>query len=195
MYNTIHSHTGSYQHILLRRKVKVESILKSVEVKLTRREEPSGGLGGGKVERSGRLLGSKSGLLGSKSGLLGSSGLLADTGKKTSLMAGIKGVDKGVDTGTVSAVRYTSQLVGHRGLGVELGSVHVELEVSVGGIVGVDEGVEVGVSGSVNVVIVGDSLDGLLLLGLDKAGSSGGGDSSLNLLLGSGDFRVKGSRV
>jgi hypothetical protein len=188
MYNTIHSHTGSYQHILLRRKVKVESILKSVEVKLTRREEPSGGLGGGKVERSGRLLGSKS-------GLLGSSGLLADTGKKTSLMAGIKGVDKGVDTGTVSAVRYTSQLVGHRGLGVELGSVHVELEVSVGGIVGVDEGVEVGVSGSVNVVIVGDSLDGLLLLGLDKAGSSGGGDSSLDLLLGSRDFRVKGSRV
>jgi len=136
--------------------------------------------------------------------LLGSSGLLAGTSKlaskKTSLMAGIKGVDKGVDTGTVSTVGHASQLVGRvlggRG-GGKLGSVHVELEVSVGGVMGVDEGVEVGVDGSINVVIVGNSLDGLLLLllWLDKAGSSGGRDSSLDLLLGSGDVRVKGSRV
>lgn len=201
MFRATHDFSFGLLYILLRRKVEVESIFKSVEVKLTRREKASGSLGGGKVESSGRLLGSESGLLGCESRLLGSSRLLASASKlaseKTALVTGIKGVDKGVYTGTVSTVRHASQLVGNGsvwGGGGKVATVYVVGKVSVGGVVGVDEGVEVGVS--LNVVVVGDSLNRLLLLGLDKTGSSSLGDGSLDLRGGgSANVRVKGGGV
>jgi len=194
MFRATHDFSFGLLYILLRRKVEVESVFKSVEVKLTGREKASGSLGGGKVESSGRLLGSESGLLGS-SRLLASASKLAS--EKTALVTGIKGVDEGVYTGTVSTVRHASKLVGNGsvwgGRG-KVATVYVVGKVSVGGVVGVDEGVEVGVS--LNVVVVGDSLNRLLLLGLDKTGSSSLGDGSLDLRGGgSANVRVKGGGV
>lgn len=192
----------------LGREVKVESVLEPVEVQSAGGEVEGGAGGSGGLEDGESCAGSGGGagsgaegllLDGSGSGGNSGSGASAESGEVTSedaglVVRGVEGVHEGVDAGAVGAIGDEGSGVG-LALGGEGGAVLVETEVAVGGVVGVDEGVEVGVSGSVNVVIVGDSLDGLLLLGLDKAGSSGGGDSSLNLLLGSGDFRVKGSRV
>ena len=80
------------------------------------------------------------------------------------LVAGVEWVDEGVDSGTVGAV-WNSEVVGlswSNLLRGELGSVGVESEVTVSGVVGVDEWVEVGVDWFVSVVVVnglGDSLE------------------------------------
>jgi len=174
---------------LLGGKVKVESSLESVEVKLTGREKSSGGGGsGGEGELvDGRL----DGLLGSTDRLLYTSQV---TGKQTSvLVGGVEWVDEGVDTRAVSTGRHAGELGSDGVVGGKLGSVSVELEVSVGGVVGVNEGVEVRVDGGIGVVIVRDSLDG----GLDGGSSHGGGLESRSSS-GSGDsrvLRVEGSRV
>jgi len=176
---------------LLGGKVKVESSLESVEVKLTGREKSSGGGGsGGEGELvDGRL----DGLLGSTDRLLYTSQV---TGKQTSvLVGGVEWVDEGVDTRAVSTGRHAGELGSDGVVGGKLGSVSVELEVSVGGVVGVDEGVEVGVDGGIGVVIVRDSLEG----GLDGGSSHGGGlESRSSSGSGSGGsrvLRVEGSRV
>jgi len=184
---------------LLGREIKVESSLESVEVKLARGEEPPGGGGGGEGE-------SGSGLLGSESGLLGSSGCSAGsllgaskvTGQETAvLVASIEGVDEGVDSSAVGTGGDASDLAGNGVVGGKLGGVGVELEVSVGGVVGIDKGVEVGVYGGVNIVVVGEGLNGGLgLLGLHEAGSGGGGNGLLDGggSLG-GDVGVEGGAV
>jgi len=117
------------------------------------------------------------------------------TGKESSvLVRSVEGVDEGVDTGAVSTGRHASQLGSNGVVGGKLGGVGVELEVSVSGVMGVDEGVEV--EGGINVVIVGDSLDGGLDggsssdgSGLEGGGGCGGGG------WGSRDLGVEGSRV
>lgn len=181
---------------LLRGKVKVESGLEPVKVELSRGEESLGGGGGCEGESGCGLLRSKGGLTGgSRALLLLARGSSQMTGQNTTLLvAGIKGVDERVDTGAVGAIGNAgklARLVVHLVVGGKLGGVGVKLEVPVGWVMGIDEGVEVGVY-SVDVVVVGDSLDGLLgLLGLNKTGSCGyrGG-----LLLG-GVVSVKGGRV
>jgi len=177
---------------LLGGKVKVESSLESVEVQLTGREKSSGGGGsGGEGELvDGRL----DGLLGSTDRLLNTSKV---TGKQTSvLVRSVEGVDEGVDTGAVSTGRHASQLGSDGVVGGKLGGVGVKLEVSVSRVMRVDEGVEVGVDGGINVVIVGDSLDGGLDGGSssDGSGTEGGGGCGGGGW-GSRDLGVEGSRV
>ena len=105
-------------------------------------------------------------------------------------MAGVEGVDEGVDSGAVGAVGHEALLADGGGGGVELGGVLVELEVAVGGIVGVDEGVEVGVDRGVLVVKVGhgaglgNDADGGLLHGLDGGPAHGQGGCDGGGLLG-----------
>jgi len=60
----------------------------------------------------------------------------------------VEGVDEGVDPSAVSARRYSTLAVGS-GIASEASSVHVEPEVPVSGVVGVDEGVGVGGGGKV----------------------------------------------
>ena len=79
------------------------------------------------------------------------------SGQQSGLVAGIEGVDEWVDTGAVSAVGDGSGVGNSGGLWGELGTVLVEGKVAVSGVVGVDEGVEVGVDWSVVVVVIGDS--------------------------------------
>lgn len=68
------------------------------------------------------------------------------TSKETSLVVGsVEWVDEGVDTGAVSAGWDSRLLSSQRRVGVETSSVGVELEVSVGWVVWVDEWVSVGV--------------------------------------------------
>merc|ERR1719360_229139 len=184
---------------LLGREIKVESGLESVEVKLTRGEEPPGGRGGGEGESGSGLLGSKSGLLGSSGGSAGSLlGTSEVSGQETAvLVASIEGIDKGVDSSAVGTVGDASDLAGNGVVGGELGSVGVELEVSVCGVMGVDEGVKIGVDGGISIVVVSECLNGRLgLLGLDETGS--GGDGS-GLLHGDGslscDVGVEGGAV
>merc|ERR1719360_142375 len=160
---------------LLGREIKVESGLESVEVKLTRGEEPPGGRGGGEGESGSGLLGSKSGLLGSSGGSAGSLlGTSKVTGQETAvLVASIEGIDEGVDSSAVGTVGDASDLAGNGVVGGELGSVGVELEISVGGVMGVDEGVKIGVDGGISIVVVSEGLNGRLgLLGLNETGSA-----------------------
>merc|ERR1719223_2038839 len=176
---------------LLGREIKVESSLESVQVKLTRGKKPPGGRGGGEGESGSRLLGSKSGLLGSSRGSAGSLlGTSEVTGQETAvLVASIEGIDEGVDSSAVGTVGDTSDLAGNGVVGGELGSVGVELEVSVGGVMGVDEGVKIGVDGGISIVVVSEGLNGRLgLLGLNETGS--GGDGSLSC-----DVGVEGGAV
>ena len=146
-------------------------------------------------KEAGRGRSSGAGIKGGKSLSHGGSGLL---GKETSLvtgqvssqltsMGGIEGVDKRIDSSTVSAVRnkaagQRSGGSGDGGFGFELGSVGVESEVSVGGVMGVDEGVEVGVNWLVIILLVvrdqGLGLDGLR--GNPDGGASNGASSLLN---------------
>merc|ERR1719360_162876 len=106
---------------LLGREIKVESGLESVEVKLTRGEEPPGGRGGGKGESGSGLLGSKSGLLGSSGGSAGSLlGTSEVTGQETAvLVASIEGIDEGVDSSAVGTVGNASDLAGNGVVGGE----------------------------------------------------------------------------
>ena len=121
------------------------------------------------------------------------------TGKETSLVVrSIEWVDEGVDAGAVSAVGDGSGaalVVGDTSFG-EVGAVDVEPEVTVGGVVGVDEGVEVGVDRGVNVVVVnGGSLGdgGSLHRGSLHRGSSSdrGGNRGRSSLLGTEGSRVE----
>ena len=93
------------------------------------------------------------------------------TSEEPALVGSVEGVHKGVNTGAVSAGRNSKVLdLGGGLLGSEVGTVGVEPEVTVGRVMGVDEGVEVGVHGLVGVVIVNGLGDGG---GLDNRGSHG----------------------
>jgi len=78
--------------------------------------------------------------------------------KKTSLLVrSIERVDEWVDTGTVSAGRNTVNKVSCVGVVVlwgKVGSVPVELEVTMGRVMRVDEWVEVRINWCINIVIV-----------------------------------------
>ena len=80
-------------------------------------------------------------------------------------MASVEGVDEGVDSGAVSAVgdKVGVQRTGWGSLGCKGSSVAVEGKVTVGGIVGVDEGVEVGVINLLSIIVITDLRLGLLL--------------------------------
>ena len=164
--------------------------------------------GGGDLPQDWKLLRSW-GLLGSGNGL-GSgaeSGLV--TSQETGLVVGsVKGIDERINSGTVSAV---GDKVGVQGsswgtLGGEGGAVDVEGEVAVGGVVGVDEGVEVGVLDLIVVIadlglglwlgLSLDNADGLLLLDLNGLGNLNGGLRGFLKLLGvegSGSLTVGGN--
>jgi len=80
------------------------------------------------------------------------------TSKKTSLLVrSIKRVDEGVDTGTVSAGRNAVDKVSCISIVVswrKVGPVPVKLEVSMSGVMRVDEWVEVRINWCINIVIV-----------------------------------------
>ena len=103
------------------------------------------------------------------------------TSEKAALVRSVKRVHEGVDTGAVSAGRDAKVLdLGGGLLGGEVGAVGVESEVTVGWVMGVDEGVEVGVHGLIDVVIVnglggGGGLDNRGSNGLDGSLDRGGG--------------------
>jgi len=103
------------------------------------------------------------------------------TSEKAALVRSVKRVHEGVDTGAVSAGRDAKVLdLGGGLLGGEVGAVGVESEVTVGWVMGVDEGVEVGVHGLIGVVIVnglggGGGLDNRGSNGLDRSLDRGGG--------------------
>lgn len=89
----------------------------------------------------------------------------SESGLKTSLcVASIEGVNKGVNSSTVSAVWDKSGVEGvsWSSSGGKVSSIAVEGEVAVGGVVGVDERVEVGVLDL--IVIIADLGFRLLLL-------------------------------
>ena len=111
-------------------------------------------------------------------------------GEEAALVGSVEGVHEGVDAGAVSAGRDTEVLdLGSGLLGSEVGAVSVESEVTVGRVMGVDEGVEVGVNGLVGVVIVNSLGNGG---GLDNGGSNGL-DGSLDR--GGGLLSDEGGRV
>lgn len=95
------------------------------------------------------------------------------SGQETSLVvASVEGVDEGVDSGAVSAVgdKVGVQRTGWCSLGCEGSSVAVEGKVAVGGVVGVDKGVEVRVNILLSIIVIIDPGLGLLdwdLLGAD----------------------------
>jgi len=174
--------------ILLGGEVKVEPCLEPVQLQLARREEPLGGLCGWLESGLGLLEGGVEGGLGRL--LLLESSLVSS--EETALVRSVEGIDKWVDAGAVSAVghRVLAGLRAGRLAGGELGSVSVVLEVTVGGIVGVDERVEVGVNRGVNIVVVNGGLDRSSLAdGSRLTYGSSRGDS------GSGLLGVEGSRV
>lgn len=172
----------------LRLEVEVESGFESVQLEFTGRKESGSGRGRGKggsgAGSGGEDGGNGDGIAsggGSGTGL-GNTESGQVTGQETGLVvAGVKGVDEGVDAGAVGAIGNQRLLDGGGGLGVEFGSVLVELEVPVGGVVGVDEGVAVGVNGSVIVFVVGNG-DGSSRLG--SGGSLGKGSGLLFNLFG-----------
>jgi len=123
-----------------------------------------GGLDGGRLSD-----GLRSGGGGSEPSLM--------SGKESGLLVrGVEGVHKGVDSGTIGTGRDAEVLCGGGGgrLGSEVGSVGVESEVAVGWVVGVDEWVEVGVDGFVDIVVVNGGGGGLDDGGGGLNGSSDG---------------------
>lgn len=162
----------------MRFKVKVEASLKSVELQLARRKLAGGRSGGGSPKVQGRLLhieGRLGRLLRNETSLVSS--------QKAS-MGSVEGVDKGVDSSTVSTIRHQTGSMGSSGnsasLGLEVGSISVESKVTVGRVMGVDEGVSVGVS-FFHVIVVSKLLDGSLDRGLNglHRGSPGGSGQRL----------------
>ena len=163
--------------------------------------------GGGDLPQDWKLLRSW-GLLGSGNGLRSGaeSGLV--TSQETGLVVGsVKGIDERINAGTVSAVgdKVGVQVRSGGTLGGKLGSVDVESEVTVGGVVRVDEGVEVGVLDLIVVIadlglglwlgLSLDNADGLLLLDLNGLGNLNGGLRGFLKLLGvegSGSLTVGG---
>jgi len=103
------------------------------------------------------------------------------SGEKSGLLVrGVEWVHEGVNSSTVSTGRDAEVLGGGGGgLGGEVGTVGVESEVTVGWVVGVDEGVEVGVHGLVNIVVVNGGGGGLDNGGCGLNGSSDGGSGLL----------------
>jgi len=186
---------------LLGGEVKVESSLESVELELTGREESSGSRGCGHLLEGSvesRLDGlDRLGRLSLETSLV--------TGEQTSLrVGGIEWVDEGVDSSTVGTGRHTgsSQGASRAGcvLGGKLGSIGIVLEVSVGRVEGVDEGVEVGVNRLINIIIVGCSLHWQRSSSLADRGSLTEGGSladrgSSRGRLGVGMLRGEGGRV
>ena len=170
---------------LLGGEVKVKSGLESVEFQVAGREK-SRGLGSPEeILLDGNL--SDRGRSGGRGG--GTEASLV-TSEEPALVRSVEGVHKGIDTGAVSAGRNSKVLDLSGGLlRSEVGTVGVEPEVTVGRVMGVDEGVEVGVHGLVSVVIVNGLGD---RGGLDNRGSDGL-DWSLNR--GGGLLSDKGGRV
>ena len=138
--------------------IKVESGFETVELELTGGEEPSGGVSHGGEGPGRLLLLAESRLLlllrnllldgaGSGAGAGNSRLGLAETGKvtreQTTRVGLVEGIDEGVDALAAGTVRDQGKLLGEGVLRVELDGVLVELEVPVGGVVGVDEGVDV----------------------------------------------------
>jgi len=123
--------------LLLGGEVKVESSLEPVEAELAGREVPPGGLSHhllllleveGRLDPLDRLLGGPEGGRGSG-------------GEVGGLLVGlVEGVHKGVDSSTVGTGGNMSS-IGSNSLGSKVGSVLVEPEVPVCGVMGVDEGV------------------------------------------------------
>jgi len=131
---------------LLGREVKVESRLKSVELELTWRKEVPWRWSGLKRES---LLSWLSWLLEAR---LLNTGLV--TSEQTSLLVrSIKGVDERINSSTVSTGRDTVHKVVAI-VGSKVGSISVELEVTVSRVVRVDEWVEVRINWCINIVIV-----------------------------------------
>jgi len=122
---------------LLGGEVEVEPVLEPVQLELARGEEVPGGLGDnrGGSELLGLLLESLLELLlpGGRGGGGGKGGWVP--------VRGVEGVDERVDSGTVGARGDNAGLVGAAS---EVATVPVEVEVPVGWVVGVDEGVGVG---------------------------------------------------
>ena len=142
---------------LLGGEVEVEPVLEPVQLELARGEEVPGGLGDnrGGSELLGLLLESLLELL-----LPGGRGGGGGKGAWVPVR-GVEGVDERVDSGTVGARGDNAGLVGAAS---EVATVPVEVEVPVGWVVGVDEGV--GVGGGSNrpphrLLGLGNMLDGL----------------------------------
>ena len=139
------------QTAILWLEVKVESSFESVQLQFAGGKEPGRGGSGGVDPGGGDHLGSASGLLGDIEASLVS-------GEVSSEVGSIEGVDERVDALTVSAVgdQACGQGLGDTGgvLGGELGAVLVESKVAVGGIVGVDEGVPVGVLFNLFIIVI-----------------------------------------
>ena len=151
---------------------------------MTRGKEASRGGSGGAGIKGGKGLSHRgSGLLGNETSLV-----TGQVSSQETSMGGIEGVDKGIDSSTVSAVgnQAGGQRSGGSGglFGFELGSVGVEGEVSVGGVMGVDEGVSVGVFLDLLIIVIPDNGD-------NRSGSDGSGYWSGGP--GLADLRVKGS--
>jgi len=141
---------------LLGGEVKVESGLKSVKLELSRGEKVpwsrSAADGESLLDRLSRLLEAR--LLNWSWASLGRSSELLNT---SLLVRGVKWVDERVDTGTVSTGRDAVERVPCVGIVVvwgKVGSISVELEVTVSWVMGVDEWVEVGIHWCINIVIV-----------------------------------------
>ena len=169
---------------LLGGEVEVEPVLEPVQLELARGEEVPGGLGDnrGGSELLGLLLESLLELLlpGGGGGGGGKGGWVP--------VGGVEGVDERVDSGTVGARGDNAGLVGAAS---EVATVPVEVEVPVGWVVGVDEGV--GVGGGSNwpphrLLGLGNTLDGL-------GGHEGLLDGSLVLLLVEPGARLRDGAV
>merc|ERR1712027_187474 len=104
------------------------------------------------------------------------------TSKKTSLLVrSIKRVDEWVDTGTVSAGRNTVDKVSCISIVVswrKVGSVPVKLQVSMSGVMRVDEWVEVRINWCINIVIVNRLSNRSSLLDRGRCGCLGNKGSS-----------------
>ena len=140
---------------------------------MTRGKESGRGSSGGLLNKDGTGLLLGLGHPGVELGdILGGGGKLCPskvTGQETSV-GGVEGVDKRVDSGTIGAVRDQGLGQGGPGgglgvLGFEISPISVEGKVTVGGVVGVDEGVPVGVLFDFFVIVVFDHRcgDGLRL--------------------------------
>lgn len=159
--------------------VEVESVLKTVKLELTRRKEPWC-CGGGDWELLPDNWESSLGLFAGNWGLETS----LVTSEETSLgVAGIEGVDKGVDSSAVGTIgNKVGIVVASWGTsGCKVGAIQVEGKVTVGGVMGVDEGVSVGVNLFGNIIVVID-LGLSLLLDLDGLGNLLNGLGNLNRL-------------
>ena len=169
---------------LLGGEVEVEPVLEPVQLELARGEEVPGGLSDNRG--SSKLLGL---LLESLLELLLPGGGDGGGGKGGWVpVRGVEGVDEGVDSGAVGARGHNAGLVGAAS---EVAAVPVEVEVPVGWVVGVDEGV--GVGGGSNwpphrLLGLGNTLDGL-------GGHEGLLDGSLVLLLVEPGARLRDGAV